>query len=98
MKITTNNQPRPLLYGWQLPESARGEFDYYDNDAFNEASFFYYKGEWYDLGCFTRCSIPRNDEIGPWDGCHAQTMFSWLMVKLVELNDGPGVIVAYCYQ
>lgn len=87
MKITTNNQPRPLLYGWQLPESARAEFDYHDEESFNDASFFCYKGQWYDLGCFTRSTVSG------WDGEIAELYFAGLLVKLVEMHDGPGVIV-----
>lgn len=87
MKITTNNRPRPLLSGWQLPESARAEFDYYDDETFSDASFFSYKGQFYDLGQFTRSAIPG------WDGSIAELWFAGLLVKLVETDTGPGVIV-----
>lgn len=96
MRIKTNYQPRPLFYGSELaPKIAsalRAEYDHYDAEQFNEALFFQYRGEWYDLGEFIRG--------GPdgWDGCRADSAFGGLLVRLVEMDDGNGVIVANCWS
>lgn len=96
MKIKTNNRRIPTISGFDLPETVRAEFDYYESeDELYQASFFKYKGQYWDIGEFTRQSGPSWD--GPsWDGCHALTAFSWLLIKLV--NKGDAVIVAYCYE
>lgn len=90
MKVKTNNQHRPIIYGYELPPKARAEFDYYESeDELNEARFFKYKGQFWDIGQFIRQSGPS------WDGAYALTAFSWLLIKLVD--NGNAVIVAYCY-
>lgn len=90
MKVKTNNQHRPIIYGYELPPKARAEFDYYESeDELNEACFFQYKGEFWDIGQFIRQSGPS------WDGCHALTAFSGILIKFVDNYDA--VIVAYCH-
>lgn len=94
MKIITNNTPRPLLSGFELPPAARAEFDYYDDDGFFEASFFHYRGQWYDLAQFTRLDPGGPLGAAGWHGAVHETWFCGLVVKLIdELDDGPGVIV-----
>jgi hypothetical protein len=91
MKIITNNQPREILSGWELPENLRSEFDYYEtNDDFYSASFFKYKGKYYDLSQFVRCNIEG------WQGCHNDSYFSGLFIKFTNSNDA--VIVASYYS
>ena len=48
LKVTTNNKPRQLIYGWELTDKQKAWFDYY-NPAFGlsdieDALFFWYKG------------------------------------------------------
>jgi len=91
MRIKTNNRRIPIISGYDLPEKARAEFDYSEtSDELEQASFFKYKGQYWDLSQFTKG--------GPagWDGCYALTVFSGILVKLV--GDGDSVIVAYCYE
>ena len=90
MKITTNNKPRHLIYGYELPEKVRAEFDYYSNDDLNDATFFKYKGQYYDISQFTCCDIKG------WQGCHNDTYFSGLFIKFTE--DSESVIVAQYYS
>ena len=90
MKIKTDNRRRPLLYGYELPPKARTEFDYYESEEeLHEARFFQYKGQFWDIGQFTRQSGPS------WDGAHALSAFSWILIKFVDNYDA--VIVAYCH-
>ena len=96
MRIKTNHKPRPLFYGSELApkiaEALRAEYDWYSAEQFNEALFFQYRGEWYDLGEFTRG--------GPagWDGCRPDSAFGGLLVRILDQNDGYGVIVANCWS
>lgn len=87
MKITTNHQPRPLLSGRELPESARAEFYYYDDNEYDSGSFFTYKGEIYDLAEFAKT------EIEGWAGARCDSYFSALLVQLTEIDHEPAVIV-----
>lgn len=50
MKIRTNNIPRDILWAGQLTEQELTEFDYLDEESLDDASFFRYKGNVYDLG------------------------------------------------
>ena len=59
MEIITNNQPCFIIYGFELSDKEKEQFDYLDN--IDECSFFRYKGELYDLGEFMRV-----DDIGNW--------------------------------
>lgn len=90
MKITTNNKPRQLIYGYDLPEKLKAEFDYYSRDDLNDATFFKYKGQYYDIDQFVRCDIEG------WQGCHNDTYFSGLFIKFTD--DLESVIVAQYYS
>ncbi len=43
MKITTNNQPRTPLYGYELPPEQRKEFDYLTDEEYETRDFIKYK-------------------------------------------------------
>lgn len=90
MNIITNNKPRHLIYGYELPEKVKAEFDYYSGDDLNDAAFFKYKGQYYDVNQFTRCNIEG------WQGCHNDTYFSGLFIKFTD--DLESVIVAQYYS
>lgn len=60
MTITTNNVPRPLLYGYELTAQERKDLDYIaavdDEAAWSEEHdrFFRYRGQVYDMNEFVR--------------------------------------------
>lgn len=90
MQITTNNQARQILHGFELSEKAKAEFDYYSEDELDNAMFFKYKGQYYDINQFTRCDIEG------WQGCHNDTYFSGLFIKFTDNQES--VIVAQYYS
>jgi hypothetical protein len=91
MNIKTNHQTRPVLSGFELPESVKSEFDYYQTESdLDSGSFFKYKGQYYDLSQFVSCNIKC------WQCCHNESYFSGLFVKFTD--DLESVIVASYYS
>jgi len=88
LEIKTNNVPRLKLYGYQLSEKERKEFDYIDAEDFDTHDFFRYKGIIYDLGEFM--SIPVMPEASPlneWDGYSGDSFFSGVVIRYDCSND-----------
>lgn len=103
LTIITNNVPRDIVDAWQLPTDARADFDYLDWDAIERgedtASFFQYRGEWYDLGDIpARHQHVPTDEPDPfqgWDGLASDSFFSGIVVRYA--NDFESVVVGRYY-
>lgn len=84
----------PVVYGWDLSEEERAEFDYMDD--INEGSFFRYRGNVYDLSEFVRIVHPGRADPNPfchwdhtgalrgWDGIATDSYFSGVVVKYVS--------------
>lgn len=86
LKVTTNNKPRQLIYGWELTDKQKAWFGYYD-PAFGlsdieDALFFWYKGWLYDLSDFVRTENELKN-MG-WDGVMHDTFFSGIVVKFCK--------------
>lgn len=89
MKIKTNNKPRDVIYGFQLSDKERAEFDYYAEQGLCDARFFRYKGQLYDLGEF---QITAGDlKAQGWQRYASDSYFSGVVVKY--RNDYESVIV-----
>lgn len=88
--IITNNQPRDILYGFQLPKKYRKEFDYLTDEEYADQAFFIYKKQAYALIDFL-----RSDSYKDWDGACSDSFFSGVLIKIV--NDGDSVIVGRYY-
>lgn len=89
--VTTNNQPRQLIYGYELPENKRADFDYIPEDEFEFHDFVKYKDEFYDMDEIMR--IPNDSgDLKDWDGYVGQSTFDCILVKLV---DDESVIVGH---
>ena len=88
--IITNNQPRDILYGFNLPEKYRKEFDYLTDEEYVDQTFFIYKRQAYSLREFMRTDIFKD-----WHGACSDSFFSGVLVKII--NDGDSVIVGRYY-
>ena len=88
--IITNNQPRDILYGFNLPEKYRKEFDYLTDEEYANHEFFIYKKQAYSLSEFM-----RTDSFKDWDGYSSDSFFSGIVIKII--NDGDSVIVGRYY-
>ena len=89
MKIKTNNVPRFILYGYELPANQRNEFDWLSDEEFNEAEFVKYKGIYYALSEFMRydnAAYPLSN----WQGYFSDSYFSGILIKY---KDSESVIV-----
>lgn len=89
MQIKTNNVPRHIIYGFELPENQREEFDYLSDDEYADAEFFKYKGNYYGIGEFMRCESELKQQ--GWYGYRSDSFFSGVVIKLS--SDGDSVIV-----
>ena len=96
MEIITNNQPRPILYSWNLSAKELAEFDYMDDEEKEFAQFFRYKGNVYDLGVFLAVgNSVMFGELSQWHGYQNDSYFSGLVVKYAD--DHESVTVGwYC--
>jgi hypothetical protein len=95
IKITTNNIPRPILYGYELTPAERAEFDYYNEDELDCAMFFRYKGEVYDIGEFMR--VPKyNPFPDAWAGYMSDSYFSGILIRFPDDDDDYVIVGRYC--
>lgn len=89
LKITTNNVPRLLLYGYELPANQYSEFDYLTSEEFEQASFVHYKGIYYHTGDMIRID-PREffaEAFYEWDAYEGHTYFSGVLFKFSGCGD-----------
>lgn len=91
MEIKTNNIPRNVVYGFELPENQRKEFDYLSEEEYSNNEFFKYKGRYYDLGEFMRCEGELKEQ--GWYGYMSDSFFSGIVIKF----DDESVIVGTYY-
>lgn len=90
MKIITNNVPRNMIYGYELTDKQKQDFDYiYDIDSHD---FVKYKNNIYDLSEFMR--IENNDSLKDWHGYSSDSFFSGTLVKYI---DSDTVIMGWYY-
>lgn len=99
VKIFGNNHDVPIIYGYQLSDKWKKEFDYYDNEEeLDGATFFKYKGWIFDLCEFIaiRGNHPFEECPIKFDGYKSDTFFSGVLIKLSD--DGESVKVYTYYS
>tara|TARA_R100000951_G_scaffold115686_1_gene124597 strand:- start:948 stop:1250 length:303 start_codon:yes stop_codon:yes gene_type:complete len=100
MKITTNNQFRPILHWSDLTETEQKEYkDAYDD--VQESSFFRYSDWTYDLNDFLRVNDSlhgkgQQHDLYGWDGYKNDSFFSSVVIKLSDCGDSVCVGLATC--
>lgn len=95
VRIVTNNVPRPILYGWELTEKEKENFDYYTEEELDCATFFRYKGEAYDIADFMRANFP-NSPFSSWAGYSSDSFFSGIVIKFPPDSDDHVIVGWYC--
>lgn len=87
IKIMTNNKPRQLIYGYELSDKQKQDFDYIED--IDSHDFVKYKGRVFDVGEF------MITELEGWDGVSGQSYFNGYLIKIV---DSDTVIMGRYYQ
>lgn len=95
LTIVTNNAPRILKYGYELPAKLRADFDYMTEEELSSADFMVYKNQWYDLGEFMR--VPENSELAKqgWQGYASDSFFSGVVIKYDGLANDRVIVGRY---
>ena len=91
IKIITNNKPRQLIYGYELTDKQKQDFDYIED--FDSHDFVKYKNNIYDLSEFMR--IETIDSLKDWHGYNSDSSFSGTLVKYI---DSDTVIMGWYYS
>jgi hypothetical protein len=94
MDIITNHKPRPLIYGYELTELERANFDYMAPDELESAAFFKYKGDVYSMGDFMRTDGAQDLRAAGWHGFKTDSFFSAVLIKLSDCGDAVTVGLA----
>lgn len=85
VSIYGNNHVRPILYTWDLTSKELSEFDYLEDPE--DASFFRYKSQVYDLGDVMRVDWHVVPEwMREFDGYVNDSFFSGILVKFAETD------------
>jgi hypothetical protein len=87
MEIKTNNHWRLFLNGNQLPKHVRKQFDHLSDEEFNCGSFVKYKGYFYEMSDFLRLSVGNLTTTQNWDGYHADSYWSGVLIKVSPDGD-----------
>lgn len=95
-KVITNNVPRPIVFGYELSEEERKEFDYLNEEEFMSNQFVRYKGELYDLHDFEAVRVTSNKELEKWDAYQSDSFFSGKVLKYCKDQDDSVIMGWYC--
>lgn len=100
MKIITNNIPRKIIYGCELPEKYRKEFDYLSDEEYAINTFVVYRGNAYDLYEFMRIedNVKSNVQFAEWNAWHGYASDTYFSGVLVRFIDDESVIIARYYS
>ncbi len=85
LKIVTNNIPRQVVYGYELTDKQKADFDYIDD--VDSAAFVIYKSAVYDLGDIMRLPINGPVEFTGYDGYSSDSFFSGVLFKFSDCGD-----------
>lgn len=80
LEIITNNVPRLLLYGYELPDKVKSDFDYLGDDL-DSGNFVKYRGIYYDIGEFMVFSDNASEAEKIWDGHFGTSYFSAIVIR-----------------
>lgn len=80
IKIMTNNKPRQLIYGYELSDKQKQDFDYIED--IDSHDFVKYKNNIYDLSEFMR--VENNSSLKGWEGYSSDSYFSGTLVKYID--------------
>jgi len=108
MEIITNNQNRPFLYGYEIPETVlNSDFDWLDDEEKSDG-FIKYRGRFYHVSEFSAIT-PASSDISPsrghydhenslkdWHGIYTDSAFSGVLVKFSDDFESYQIATCYC--
>lgn len=85
MEIISNNKWRDFVYGNELPDKVKDDFDYMDN--VDDGCFIKYQGQYHDLGDFIKTD--DQDYMGAlshinWHGVKSLGFFESLVISISD--------------
>jgi len=85
LTIKTNNVPRDIVYGFELTEVQRIDFDYMTPEEIDESQFVKYLGYVHALNEFmTTRSLPEFSPLARWDGYKSDSFFSGQVLRYTD--------------
>ena len=91
MQIVCNNKPRNFIYGYELSDKERREFDYLTPEDLDMRNFVRYKGCLYDTGEFMRVTTSvancQRAELEKFDGYFSDSFFSGVLIKYIDSDN-----------
>lgn len=90
--VKTNNVPRATFSGYELTDKEKAEFDYYTPEELDDALFFRYKGNVYDMDEF----LFAPESLKPWQGYSSSSYFSGIVIKCDARMENVIVGAYYC--
>ena len=86
MIIKTDHKWKSLLYGYQLTEKEKSEFDYMEQINLESSAFVRYKGIVYAISEFIRVEDPEGD-LSEWDGYYTGSAFHAVVIKISDSGE-----------
>lgn len=80
MQIITNNKPRGLIYGYELSDKEKSEFDYMEDLEYE--TFVRYQGMTFAISDFMRLSDDCEESKAGWQGVYGLNAFCGILIKL----------------
>ena len=94
LTITSNNHDRLFLYGHELPEDVKSDYDYLED--IDSENFIKYRGVYYSLSDFMRIDHGNQDpDLAYWDGVRSDSFFSGVLIKLSDCGDSYQIATYY---
>jgi hypothetical protein len=96
--IVTNNIPRNLIYGYELTDNEKIDFDYIDNENIDTENFIKYKGAIYHTGDMMAINARELFPLGfnEWHAYESQSFFNGVLFKFSD--DGETVVCGRYYS
>lgn len=84
LKIITDHKWKNLLYGYELTDKEKKEFDWIDADEIDSHSFFRYRKNVYSITEFMSIHATRLTFDKPWNGYYSDSYFSGILIELSD--------------
>ena len=94
LTIKTNGKPRGIIYGFELTEKQRKEFDWVSPEDIDNETFVCYKGQLYNIGEFMRCDNAAG--FSGWHGYYSEGFFSGILLRYSSDNETVIIGRYYC--